>query len=204
MSQFTEEQSDIVSLEPSESVNSSLANGIDLPCGSTPKPTRSAEAPTACDESVIESSEQVPSSGRGDKKKPTSDILEYLSSGVGNKKKSKKKSGITAEAAEVLGIGAKIVYSSKVTRRKKEVRMSDNVSRSADRSTWCVTGNDLVNRVRSEQSETQRHSSVWDSNFTKAATQVATLKMLDKSYAEALRQSGRKKSHPRSTNSHRN
>jgi len=204
MSQFTEDQSDIVSLDPTESVCSSTAP--DYPCGSTPKVNRN-ENPSPCDESsIIQSPEQGPSSSMDERKKPAKDYLEYLSSGVGPKKKSgKKRSAITVESAQVLGITAKIVHSNKVTRRKKEVRMSESVNKSSDRVTWCVSSNDLVNKVKSEQhSETQRHSSAWDSHFTKAATQVATLKMLDKSYAEVLRQSGRKKSHSRATNSHRN
>ncbi|XP_054279430.1 cerebellar degeneration-related protein 2-like isoform X2 [Macrosteles quadrilineatus] len=205
MSQFTEDQSDIVSLDPPESVSSSFAAGSDLPCGSTPKVNRN-DAPLPCDESaIIQSPEQGPSSSTEERKKPTRDYMECLSSGVGPKKKSsKKKSVITVESAQVLGITAKIVHSSKVTRRKKEVRMNESVNKTADRVTWCVSDNDVVNRVNSEKSETQRHSSAWDSHFTKAATQVATLKLLDKSYAEVLRQSGRKKSHSRGHNSHRN
>lgn len=196
LSQFTEDQSDVVSLDPSES----FANGTDHPCGSTPKVT--AVSTSACDVSMIsESPVKEPSSSSTEGKKPTRDILEYLSSGVGNKKKSgsKKKSGVTAEPAEVLGISAKVVYSNKVTRRKKEVRMSDTVRQAPDRSTWCIANSELTNTV-----DNQRHSTAWDSHFTKAATQVATLKMLDKSYAEVLRQSGRKKSHSRATNSYRN
>lgn len=199
MSQFTEDQSDIVSLDAGESVNSSCANEY-YPCGSTPKATNS-NVLLACDESAID---QASSSSAQDKKKPTKDILEY-SSGVGHKKKSgKKKSSAAQEPAQVLGI-QKVHYSNKVTRRKKEVRMSDSVSRS-DRMTWCVPEGDLANKLSSEMSEKseKRHSSAWDSHFTKAATQVATLKMLDKSYAEVLRQSGRKKLLARSTNSHRN
>lgn len=195
LSQFTEDQSDVVSLDPPES----FSNGTVHPYVSTPQ--AAAKPPSPCDLSVVsESSFQAMSSSPAETKKPTSDILEYLSSGVGTKKKSgsKKKSGITAEPAEVLGISAKVVYSNKVTRRKKEVRIHERVP---DRSTWCVPNND---RVQLEENDSQRQSLTWDSHFTKAASQVATLKMLDKSYAEVLRQAGRKKSHSRTTNSTRN
>lgn len=206
MSQFTEDQSDVVSLDAGESVTSSCTNEY-YPCGSTPKATNS-NVLLQCDETPIDlSCHQASSSSAGqDKKKPTKDILEYLSSGVGHKKKSgKKKSSAAPEPAQILGI-QKVHYSNKVTRRKKEVRMSDSVSRSSDRMTWCVPEGELASKLSSEMSEKseKRHSSAWDSHFTKAATQVATLKMLDKSYAEVLRQSGRKKLLSRSTNSHRN
>lgn len=202
MSQYTEDQSDIVSLDPPESVASSYAS--DLPCMSTPVAAKSGETPLPCDESIIENSEeQGPSTATEVKKKPTKDILEVLSSGVGHKKKSKKRSGGSNEPHDVLGIGARVIYSNKVTRRKKEVRVNESANKSTNRQTWCVSSAELASRVQSEQNESHRNSTVWENHFTKAATQVATLKLLDKSYAEALLQSGRKKSHTRA-NLHRN
>lgn len=143
-----------------------------------------------------------------DKKKPTKDILEYLAT-VASKKKSgtKKHSGkIFVEPSSVLGINAKVLYSNKVTRRKKEVRMSESPCRQPERSSWNAgTSNDQsVRKDDSLNNEQHRHSSVWDPHpFTSAATQVATLKLLDKSYAEVLRQTGRPKNPNRVVNSHR-
>lgn len=147
-----------------------------------------------------------------EKKKPTRDILEYLSSGVGNKKKSNSKkhsSKTTIEpVASVVGINAKVSYSNKVTRRKKEVRMNDSPCRTPERSSWCVAaGSDLTSHPRKEENvnnEQHRHSTAWDSHpLTSAASQVATLKMLEKSYAEVLRQTKRPKAVNRAATSHR-
>uniref|UniRef100_A0A1B6DP59 Cerebellar degeneration-related protein 2-like n=1 Tax=Clastoptera arizonana TaxID=38151 RepID=A0A1B6DP59_9HEMI len=136
-----------------------------------------------------------------EKKKPTRDILEYLSSGVGSKKKSNSKKHSPRTASEpvtaVVGMNAKVSYTNKVTRRKKEVRMNDSPCRTPERSSWCVSaGSDLSNNLRKEENipNEHRHSSVWDSHpLTSAASQVATLKMLEKSYAEVLRQTKRPK-----------
>lgn len=144
-----------------------------------------------------------------DKKKPTTDILEYLAT-VASKKKSstKKHSGkILVEPSTVLGINAKVLYSNKVTRRKKEVRMSESPCRQpSERSSWSAAASSdrTVRKDESLSNEQHRHSSVWDPHpFTSAATQVATLKLLDKSYAEVLRQTGRPKNPNRAVNSHR-
>lgn len=159
-----------------------------------------------------------------DKKKPTKDILEYLSSGVGNKKKSASKkhssqkvsSSSTDNATQLLGINAKVSYSSKVTRRKKETKFvsSDGPNKVLpDRSTWCVSGNDIspgkdsltngMDTSAVSRSETQRHS-VWDIHqpfASSASHEVAKLKMLEKSYAEVLRL-GRQKNSNRNSNHH--
>lgn len=195
--EMSQDQSDLVSLEPPESVASSFA---DIPCGSTPNPHRNGEAPECCDESIIRVDDLEPESSLTEEKKKPRDYLEYLSSGVGHKKKSssKKRSGGGSESTEAVVIGAKVVYSNKVTRRKN-VRITESAK--VERQSWC---GETVSKSRGEQSQSQRHSTAWDSHFTKAASQVATLRLLDKSYAEVLRQSNRKKSHPKANGSHRN
>ncbi|XP_075220256.1 cerebellar degeneration-related protein 2-like isoform X2 [Lycorma delicatula] len=159
-----------------------------------------------------------------DKKKPTKDILEYISSGVGNKKKSgakkhstPKPSSTSSDSPTLLGINAKVSYSSKVTRRKKEssrLSSSDGPNKVLpDRSTWCVSGVNIIPQSGKDnltngldgarpESQLQRHS-VWDVQpFTSSAShEVAKLKMLEKSYAEVLRL-GRQKNSNRNSNHH--
>ncbi|RZF35514.1 hypothetical protein LSTR_LSTR010205 [Laodelphax striatellus] len=134
-------------------------------------------------------------------KKQEVDISDYYSCGVKSKKKSNKKNSVKTTTTEVqaqsfIGMNAKVSYSSKVTRRKRDGRLTDSPSRQPDRSTWCVSSpssmlpKEVANGGLSSDAEHHpgRQLSVDVQPFASSAShEVAKLKMLEKSYAEVLR-----------------
>lgn len=129
-------------------------------------------------------------------KKQTNDILEYLSIGIGVKKKNKKRhANSPARKLKVSEIVEKIEGSApnsprRSARRRKEWKNYDSPRQGNSRNqSPAVQPRVLTTLERSSPSSSQPKSSVWGTQpfVSKAAQEIAQLKKLEKSYAEVLR-----------------